>query len=38
MSEQEDFSGLSDIQKTLSDAAEVIAAFIGAAKRSQSGV
>ena len=33
--EQEDFSGLSEIHKTLSDAAEVIAAFIGAANSDE---
>ncbi len=34
-SEQEDFSGLSNIHKTLADAAEVIAAFIGAANSEE---
>ena len=33
--EQEDYSGLSDIHKTLTDAAEVIAAFIGAANSEE---
>jgi hypothetical protein len=31
----EDLSGLSDVHKTLSDAAEVIAAFIGAANSEE---
>jgi len=31
MSEEDDISGLTDLHKTLGDASEVIAAFIGAA-------
>ena len=33
--DQEDLSGLSDVHKTLSDATEVIAAFIGAANSEE---